>query len=394
MKIIFIEPLISTNTMGGAQKSLLHLMLGLKKKKYDVVLAIPGDSDLTKKAKEANIQVEKYFLPKLLSTRITYKKYRFFNLFFAIINIFFLVVASISLSRISVKNRVNIIHSNQALVSITAGLVALFMNAKCVWHIRENPSKHVRAYVLKIYGIISYLLSDVIIVNSKYTAKIYNNTLASKKIKIVPIGVRDIYMKFYQSGPLKKYVTNKKSSDKVISTFGRVIFSKGYLSLLKATKILEKKGFRFNLNIYGNYNGYDSYYKSLIEFVKEKSLSSNVLFLGYRDNVEKNIYASDLVVAPSIEPESFGRTLIESMSARTPVIASDLGAHAELIIDNVDGFLFEPNNEIQLAEKIMMVFNQQKLTDKIVIRAHEKCKKYFSIEKYTNSIESIYRNLN
>ena len=61
MKIIFIEPFISTNAMGGAQKSLLHLMMGLKKKKHDVILAIPGDSDLTKKAKGASIQVEKYF---------------------------------------------------------------------------------------------------------------------------------------------------------------------------------------------------------------------------------------------------------------------------------------------------------------------------------------------
>ena len=296
--------------------------------------------------------------------------------------------------KISIRHRVDIIHSNQALVSITAGLVALFMSAKCVWHIRENPSKHIRAYILKIYGVISYLLSDVIIVNSKYTAKIFKNTLASKKIKIVPIGVSDISENFNQLSLLGKYLPNEKKSDKVISTFGRVIFSKGYLSLLKAIKILEKKGFRFELKIYGNYNKNDSFYKSLVQFVKEKIFVSKVLFLGYKDNVEKNINASDLVVAPSIEPESFGRTLIESMSAKTPIIASNLGAHAELIIDNVDGFIFEPDNEIQLAEKIMMVFNQKELTNKVVTRAYEKYKKYFSTEKYIASIERIYRNLN
>ena len=62
MKIIFIEPLISTNTMGGAQKSLLHLMMELKKKKYDVILAIPGESDLTNKTViRAHKKYKKYF---------------------------------------------------------------------------------------------------------------------------------------------------------------------------------------------------------------------------------------------------------------------------------------------------------------------------------------------
>ena len=78
--------------MGGAQKSLLHLMMGLKKKKHDVILAIPGDSELTKKAKAANIQLEKYYLPKLLSTRITYTTYRFFKLKKMIIYLLILLI--------------------------------------------------------------------------------------------------------------------------------------------------------------------------------------------------------------------------------------------------------------------------------------------------------------
>ena len=226
--------------------------------------------------------------------------------------------------------------------------------------------------------------------NSKYTAKIFNNTHASKKIKIIPIGVNNIYKKFNKPDTIKKYTPNKKKYDKVISTFGRIIFSKGYLSLLKAIKILEKKGFTFDVYFYGSFDKNENYYKSLVQFINEKNLMSNVTFLGYLDNVEKNIYASDLVVAPSIEPESFGRTLIESMSAKTPIIASKLGAHTELIIDNKNGFIFEPNNEIQLAEKIMLVFNQKEQTDEIVAKAYEKYKHHFSIEKYSDSIEHIY----
>ncbi|MGV8898780.1 MAG: glycosyltransferase family 4 protein [Burkholderiaceae bacterium] len=58
------------------------------------------------------------------------------------------------------------------------------------------------------------------------------------------------------------------------------------------------------------------------------------------------------LVVPSICYESSPCTIAEAFSCGLPVIASRLGALAEIIEDGVTGLLFEPGNSTDLAEKI------------------------------------------
>jgi glycosyltransferase involved in cell wall biosynthesis len=58
------------------------------------------------------------------------------------------------------------------------------------------------------------------------------------------------------------------------------------------------------------------------------------------------------LVMPSIWYETFGRTIIEAYAKGTPVVASRLGAMAELVHDGHSGLLFEPGDPADLALKI------------------------------------------
>jgi glycosyltransferase involved in cell wall biosynthesis len=58
------------------------------------------------------------------------------------------------------------------------------------------------------------------------------------------------------------------------------------------------------------------------------------------------------LVMPSIWYETFGRTIIEAYAKGTPVVASRLGAMAELVHDGRTGVLYEPGNPADLALKI------------------------------------------
>jgi glycosyltransferase involved in cell wall biosynthesis len=59
------------------------------------------------------------------------------------------------------------------------------------------------------------------------------------------------------------------------------------------------------------------------------------------------------LVLPSICYESFPRTLVEAFASRLPVIASRLGALAELVTEGVTGLLFEPGDSHDLAKKML-----------------------------------------
>jgi glycosyltransferase involved in cell wall biosynthesis len=58
------------------------------------------------------------------------------------------------------------------------------------------------------------------------------------------------------------------------------------------------------------------------------------------------------LIMPSIWYENFPRTLVESFACGLPVIASRIGALAELIEDGVTGLLFEAGNPADLASKM------------------------------------------
>lgn len=56
------------------------------------------------------------------------------------------------------------------------------------------------------------------------------------------------------------------------------------------------------------------------------------------------------LIMPSIWYENMPRTLVEAYASGTPVIASRLGALAELVADGVTGLLFEPRSDVALAQ--------------------------------------------
>lgn len=70
------------------------------------------------------------------------------------------------------------------------------------------------------------------------------------------------------------------------------------------------------------------------------------------DAVRAEMSRALALVLPSIWYENFPRTLVEAMGCGLPVIASRIGALAELVEDGVTGLLFDPGKGLDLAEKM------------------------------------------
>jgi glycosyltransferase involved in cell wall biosynthesis len=70
------------------------------------------------------------------------------------------------------------------------------------------------------------------------------------------------------------------------------------------------------------------------------------------DAVRAEMSQAVALVLPSIWYENFPRTLVEAFGCGLPVIASRIGALAELVQDGITGLLFEPGNAQDLADKL------------------------------------------
>ncbi|MCX7999169.1 MAG: glycosyltransferase family 4 protein, partial [Leptospiraceae bacterium] len=130
---------------------------------------------------------------------------------------------------------------------------------------------------------------------------------------------------------------------------GTVTPRKGVEYLIKAGEILKDEKILFL--IVGNLNLDKEYAKRVIEYAKKKNVNAKFTgFIPYEDL--KALYsACDIFVLPSLE-EGFGVVLTEALASGKPLIGSNVGGIPMQIRDGWNGFLVEPANEKQLAEKI------------------------------------------
>ncbi len=84
---------------------------------------------------------------------------------------------------------------------------------------------------------------------------------------------------------------------------------------------------------------------------------SRIECLGHRraEEVQRIIGSAAVVVVPSLWYETFGRTIAEAYAGGTPVVASRLGAMAELVEEGITGRLFEAGNAVDLAVSVRRV---------------------------------------
>ena len=115
----------------------------------------------------------------------------------------------------------------------------------------------------------------------------------------------------------------------VIAFMGRVVTTKGVLLLLKAARILQGQGRRFELLIIGD--GPER--TSLEQFARDSQIAGLVRFVGrlYGDQLEAALAEVAAVVVPSLGGEVFGLVVAENMLRGLPVVASDLGAFVEVL---------------------------------------------------------------
>jgi glycosyltransferase involved in cell wall biosynthesis len=91
--------------------------------------------------------------------------------------------------------------------------------------------------------------------------------------------------------------------------------------------------------------------------VEAAASNPNIQYLGRKPLSE--IYdimgAACALVFPSLWYEGLPRTIVEALSKGTPVLASRLGSMPELVTHGVNGLLFEPGNEVDLAAQVAKV---------------------------------------
>ena len=183
----------------------------------------------------------------------------------------------------------------------------------------------------------------------------------------------------------KKLYKKKKNFIKILYV-GRLEKEKGVFYLIKAVSILIDNGYDVKLFIIGE-GSEKEYLKNSIK--QEHKIS--IVFMGYMEHEDIIFeYAdSDIFVLPSICEENSGLVLLEAMSLGLPLITTNLGGQAELVIENYNGFLVQPGDYTSLAKKIKSIIEDEELKEKFSKNSLELSKKY-SLDNHVMQISKLF----
>jgi len=114
-----------------------------------------------------------------------------------------------------------------------------------------------------------------------------------------------------------------------------------------------------------------------------------VVVAGFQTDVGAVTQALDVAVLPSLR-EAQGLVLLEAMAAGRPVVASAVGGIPETVRDGVDGVLVPPADPDALAAAIIRLAGDAQLRDRLAAAGRRRVEDRCSVTASVRQVEAIY----
>lgn len=160
-------------------------------------------------------------------------------------------------------------------------------------------------------------------------------------------------------------------------------------------RLSEEKGLRFLINAWKKQSAFslDIVGSGPMEGWIRDNASENITLHGNKSHsqVLEMVQEAICLIFPSIWNETFGLTIIEAFSVGTPVVASNLGAPKTMVVNEKNGFLFEPNSSGAILDAVDTFLRSD--YEMLYMGAEETYKKHYSSEANLAQLERIYTQL-
>ncbi|MDR6999608.1 glycosyltransferase family 4 protein [Neobacillus niacini] len=173
----------------------------------------------------------------------------------------------------------------------------------------------------------------------------------------------------------------------IITCVSRLRPRKGHKYLFEALSLLKDDLYNVEVRIVGD----GEMREELENQIRELKLK-NVYFLGSRNDIPKLLRQSDIFVQPTIS-DTLPISIIEAMFARQAILATNVGGIPEIIQDNYTGLIIEPANPKQLAEKLLLLVQNQLLRIRLAKQAKNFADEQLTVTNMVKEIDKIYRSL-
>ena len=171
---------------------------------------------------------------------------------------------------------------------------------------------------------------------------------------------------------------------------GRITETKGQLVAIEALAELRKEFTNFHAIFLGSaFGDEDDYLTDCLSFIEQHDLGDCISLPGEVADVSDYYENSHVLIVPSIQPEAFGKVIVEGMASGNVVIATNIGGPTEIISNTSNGFLVDPCEPTQLFQILLAIANYETEISAISSKAKQDARNFDEEEsgqKYANYI--------
>jgi glycosyltransferase involved in cell wall biosynthesis len=210
-----------------------------------------------------------------------------------------------------------------------------------------------------------------------------------KKIHVIPLGVD---CSKYSENSLSKSESRKilglPPEIKLVGIIGRIDKQKGQLTLIKSLALINDDNIKLVIAGEPTKGEGQIYFNEIKKYIDIHNLNSRVFIIPFVKEPEIFYRAIDIFGLGSLS-ETYGMVTIEAMVCGLPVIATNTGGTPEILNFGEFGYLYNPGNETEFAEKVNFILSNPEDVIKKTSMAKIWAINNYSLEKECNMFESL-----
>jgi len=370
---------ISTGAeLGGAERVVLDLVRSLDRERFRVSVVVPRRGRLAEALEAAGISslVREYWgRGHRLGRYSSWREYA----------VALLSLPQVARTLLELARRVNetpiaLIHAHGIKAQMFSALLAPLVRARIVWHVHDFL-RHRRLW--GVFGALRRIIPDAVVVPSGAVAREFSD---QSNVVVIPNGV-DVR----EFSP----AASRRGDGRLrVGMIGALAPWKGQRVFLQAAERVSRAMPEVEFLIVGDEiydtTGHRGFRQELEREVAARGLSSRVRFTGFRADVAAILRELDVLVHCAVEPEPFGRVLVEAMACGLPVVASRGGATEEIVREGETGVLIPPGDAAHLAAVLLTLLRDPALRARMGRAARAWVEQTFDLRAHVRRFEALY----
>lgn len=193
-----------------------------------------------------------------------------------------------------------------------------------------------------------------------------------ERLRVIPNAIEDI-----------PELARDPARDPRVLYLSNLIPEKGPLEFMRAAQLVHRAASTTKFVVAGGARR-PTYMEQLQAFVSDGALEGVVTFAGPVHGEAKDalLAACDIFVFPSLLHEAFGLVNLEAMRASLPVVAFNVGAVSEVVVDGVTGFVVKPNDVDALAHRVLMLVQDPALRERMGTAGRQRFEDHYTIAQF------------